>query len=151
MSDFPTPPPPADDLAALDHLIGTWKMTGGVEGTIRYEWMEGGYFLLQHVDLVQYGQPVRGMEITGHLRGFGEDPDPEIRSRYYDSAGNVFDYVYEPTGPRTLTIWAGQKGSPAYCQSVISEDGSTLTSTWAYPGGGGYTTTGTRVDQTVPT
>lgn len=56
--DFPTQPGPADDLEPLDHLVGTWEMSGGAEGTIRYEWMDGGHFLIQHVDLYQYGQQI---------------------------------------------------------------------------------------------
>lgn len=142
--DFPTQPGPADDLQTLDHLVGTWEMSGGAEGSIRYEWMDGGHFLIQHVDLEQYGQQITGIEIIGHLRPFGEEPDPEIRSRFFDSTGNTLDYVYEPTGVNTLTIWGGEKGSPAFCKTVLSDDGTTLISTWTYPGGGGYQTTDTK-------
>lgn len=145
-NDFPAPPEPADDLQALDHLVGTWQMSGGAEGTVRYEWMDGGYFLVQHVELQQFGQQISGLEMIGHLRPFGDDRDPEIRSRFYDSTGNTLDYVYEPSGDTTLTIWGGEKGSPAYCETVLSDDRATLTSTWTYPGGGGYQTTGTKVE-----
>jgi len=48
---------PSDALRALDRLVGIWRVSGGTEGTVRYEWMPGGFFLLQHVDLVQYGRP----------------------------------------------------------------------------------------------
>jgi hypothetical protein len=72
--------------------------------------MEGGYFLTQQVDLVQHGQAIKGIEIIGHLRPFGEPPSEEIRSRFYDSQGNTLDYVYELEGD-TLTVWGGEKGS----------------------------------------
>lgn len=36
----------------------------------------------------------------------------------------------------TLTIWGGEKGSPAYYRGTI--DGDTVTGAWVYPGGGGY-------------
>ena len=137
-------PEPSPDLRALDRLVGTWEIAGGARGTIRYEWMEGGFFLVQHVDLEQYGQQVKGIEIIGHERPFGAEPTEEITSRFYDNMGDTLDYVYELDGD-TLTIWAGEKGSPAYYRGTLSEDGNTMTGTWVYPGGGGYDSTATRV------
>lgn len=62
--------------------------------------------------------------VIGHLRPFGEDPSPDIRSRAYDSAGNTLDYVYELEGD-TLTIWGGERGSPAYYRGTFGADGAT--------------------------
>lgn len=135
---------PSEQLRKLDRMVGTWRVTGGAEGTVRFEWLPGGFFLLQHVDLVQDGRRVRGIEVIGHERPFGGGPGEEITSRFYDADGNTLDYVYEVNDDRTLTIWGGQKGSPAYCTSTLSEDGNTVTATWVWPGGG-YRTVGTRV------
>jgi hypothetical protein len=118
-------------------------MSGNTEGTISFEWMEGGFFLIQRLDFVQEGHRIKGMEIIGHERKFGEEPGEEIKSRVYDSEGNTLDYVYELDGD-TLTIWGGEKGSPAYYRGEFSDDGNTLTGRWVWPGGG-YETTATRV------
>lgn len=71
MSDNPTDteqtPRPNPDLQSLGRLIGTWKVSGGTAGTVSFEWMKGSFFLVQHVDLEQYGQKVKGLEIIGHL------------------------------------------------------------------------------------
>jgi hypothetical protein len=131
---------PNPDLRSLDKLVGTWKISGGSEVTVTYEWMEGGFFLIQHIDLNQ----AKGIEIIGHLRPYGEEPSKDIKSRYYASAGETLDYVYEVTG-NTLMIWFGEKGSPAHFKGEFSEDGNTLTGGWVYPGGGGYETISTRV------
>ncbi|HEX6569306.1 MAG TPA: hypothetical protein VF015_09070 [Acidimicrobiales bacterium] len=150
MPDDTTTPPempaptPNPDLAGLDRLVGTWKVSGGAEGTTTFSWMEGGFFLAQQVDLTQFGQAVKGLEIIGHEQPFGEAPKPAITSRYYDNMGNTFDYEYEIEGD-TLTIWAGGKGSPAYYRGTFSADGDTLTGSWVYPGGGGYDSISTRV------
>ena len=103
-----------------------------------------GFFLIQHVDLEQDGQKIKGIEIIGHLRPFGEAPSADIHSRYYDTLGNTLDYVYELDGD-TLTIWGGAKGSPAYYKGTFSADGNTCAGAWVYPGGGGYESTMTRV------
>lgn len=135
---------PSAGLQALDRLAGAWTVTGGAEGTVRYEWMAGRFFLLQHVELTQYGQPVTGMEVIGNLRPFGEPAGADVVSRFYDSTGNTLDYVYELDGD-TLTIWGGAKGSPAYYRGTFSPDGTTVTGEWTYPGGGGYRSTMTRI------
>jgi hypothetical protein len=137
-------PKPNPDLQALDRLVGTWKVAGGAEGTVAYEWLEGNFFLLQHVDLEQDGQRIKGIEVIGHVRPFGAAASEDIRSRYYDSVGNTLDDVYELEGD-TLTIWAGERGSPAYYKGTFSADGDSCAGAWVYPGGGGYESTMTRV------
>src|SRR5215207_561386 len=110
----------------------------------RFDRMEGGFFLIQRVDLEQYGQRIKGIEIIGHERPFGADPSEEIKSRFYSNTGDTLDNVYELQGD-TLTIWGGVRGSPAYYRGTFSDEGDTLSGAWHYPGGGGYEATSTRV------
>lgn len=139
------PPEPNPDLKSLDRLIGTWEISGDVEGRVTFEWMEGGFFLIQRVDLGQgIGQRIKGLEVIGHERLFGADPSEEIKSRFYSNTGDTLDYVYELEGD-TITIWAGEKGSPAYYRGTFDKDGDVLTGAWHYPGGGGYEATSTRI------
>src|SRR5215218_10336846 len=102
------PPTPNPDLRGLDRLVGTWNVSGGAQGQVTYEWMEGGFFLIQHVELEQYGQKSKGIEIIGHERQFGAEPSADIKSRFHDNLGNTLDYVYELEGD-TLTIWAARR------------------------------------------
>jgi hypothetical protein len=135
---------PNPDLKPLDRLIGTWKQAGELDGEIRYEWAEGGFFLLQHVDFTHGENKIKGIEIIGHEQNFGAEPSTEIKSRFYSFLdGMTIDYVYEMEGD-TLTIWGGEKGSPAYYKGTFSEDGNTLKGGWVYPGGG-YDAVSTRV------
>jgi len=136
---------PNPDLQSLDRLVGTWEISGGAEGVCSYEWMEGGFFLAQHVDLEQAGQKIKGLEIIGHTHPFGEEPSEDIQSRFYSLLdGMTLDYVYELKGD-TLTVWAGERGSPAYYEGRIGDDGDTVTGEWFIPGGGGYKSISTRI------
>jgi hypothetical protein len=127
-------------MTAPDRLVGTWEVTGGAVGTVSYEWMSGGFFLLQRVDLTQNGRRIIGLEVIGHLYNPFADASPseEIESRFYDNQGDTLDYVYELDGD-TLTIWAGEKGSPAYMRGAFSDDGSSLSGQWFYPMAGATT------------
>lgn len=139
-------PTPNPDLKGLDKLVGRWRQSGGIEGEITYEWMEGGFFLVQHVDLLHDGHQIKGMEIIGHTQMFGEESSEDIKSRFYSFLdGLTLDYVYEMAGDR-LTIWGGERGSPAYYQGTLSADGRVLTGGWVYPGGGGYEAISTRIN-----
>jgi len=131
---------PSPALRRLDRLVGTWELSGDVAGTVTYEWMEGGFFLIQRIDL---GEEASGMEVIGHERRLGEEPSVDVKSRFYSGTGDTLDYVYEIEGDE-LTVWFGERGSPAYYKGTFSGDGNVLRGAWHYPGGG-YEAISTRV------
>ena len=139
-------PGPAADLRTLDRLVGTWEVTGEAEGTVTYAWAEGGFFLFQHVELGGSG----GLEVIGHEHRYGAEPSADIRSRYYGfGEGETLDYTYEVVDD-VLTIWMGERDSPAYYRGEFSPGGDVLTGAWHYPGGGGYSTVATKVPVSAP-
>ena len=107
------PQAPNPDLKRLDTVVGTRAMSGEVHGTVTYEWMDGGCFLIQHVNLEQQdGQHTKGMELIGHLQRYGEAPRTDMHARSYARTGETLENVYEVEGD-TLTIWFGARASPA--------------------------------------
>ena len=49
---------------------------------------------MQHVDLEQGGQKIKGIEIIGYDRGFGAtEPSKNIKSHWFDNMGDTFDYT----------------------------------------------------------
>jgi len=147
--EFPTVPEPTEALRRLDRLVGTWDLSGETGGTVTYEWMEGGYFLLQRVRMTHDGHEVVGLEVIGNERPFGAaGPSEDVKSRFYAATGDTLDYVYELAGD-TLTIWGGEKGSPAYFRGTFTDGDTRLDGAWVYPGGGGYHSTMTRSDRTT--
>ena len=137
-----TPSALVGQLAEL--LGGEWRLEGDADGEIRFERSEGGFFLIQHIDLRVFGRQVRGMEIIGHLHRLNDRPSDEVWTRFYSFAdGLTLDYVYELNG-RVLTIWFMKKGSDNRYTGCFSEDGNSFEGAWAWPGGG-YRVKGTRI------
>ncbi|NUO56065.1 MAG: hypothetical protein HOV78_05340 [Hamadaea sp.] len=135
----PTSATPHPALKTLDTLVGTWTISGpGHDGTVTYEWMPGGHFLIQHVHLIQDGHATHGVEYIGYDADSGT-----LRSHYFGSSGDLLEYTYDITG-RELTIWFGQPGSPAYYRGTFDESGDSAAGAWTWPGGG-YESTMTRV------
>ncbi len=137
---------PNPDLKSLEKLVGMWKISGpDIKGQVSFEWLYGGFFLMQHVDLEHGGRIIKGIEIIGHDRRFGAtEPSQHIKSHWFGNTGETFDYTYE-VDDNTLTIWGGEKGSPAYYQGTWSNDDNINSGAWHYLGGGGYQSTMTRI------
>ena len=77
-------PQPDATLKRLGRLVGTWQVSGEAHGTVTYEWMEGGFFLIQHIDLGQ------AKALIAEFVAGGGDPDacqvPTSRPRRLSAA-----------------------------------------------------------------
>ncbi len=140
------PPPPCTRhpaLSQLDKLVGTWRVwdpsgADAVRGQVSCEWMEGGFYLMQYVDL----DTTKGIEIIGY------DEDYQmLKSHFFSHTGERREYVYEIEDD-TLII---SIESPDLCGDFVgtfSEDGSAYTGSWEWTQGGieiGYDMTAARV------
>lgn len=132
-------PAPNPALRTLDRLVGTWDVSGeDIQGQVKFEWMEGGYFLMQHVNFVHDGRPIKGIEIIGY-----DEPSNSLKSHYFgNDPSGILEYTWELSDD-TLTIWYGEAGSPSKFTGKFSADGNSNTGAWEWPGGG-YSSTMTR-------
>ncbi len=144
------PPQPNPALKRLDVIVGTWDLKGResgpdgeVYGQMAFEWLEGGYYLVQRVGIDYIGRKIEGVEYIGY------DESNEVLKSYFFSnhgpgpfGGIALEYVWE-VGDDTLTIWGGFVGSPASFKGTFSDDHNTITGRWEWPGGG-YEATMTR-------
>lgn len=138
----PAGPNPA--LRSLDRLVGAWDVSGpGISGRVAFEWMEGGFFLIQRVDLDHGGDRIRGVEYIGF-----DEESGSLKSHFFGNAGGILEYAYEVEGD-TLKIWFGDVGSPARFEGRFSDDGDTNTGGWTWPGGG-YESTMSRATGETP-
>jgi hypothetical protein len=133
VADLPKTPHP--ELRKLQPIVGRWRITGPeVKGEVTYEWMEGGFFLIQRFDLVNFGSHHKGIEYAGW-----DDDTGTVRSRLMGTDGARFTYTYALDG-NVYTYWFGEKGSPTFSRGTISDDGREIVGRWEIPGapGGGY-------------
>lgn len=137
-------------LERLEILVGIWEMVGResgplgeIRGQVRFEWLEGGHFLVQHVDVDHIGRRVKGVEIIGYGRDWDGTISQDCISHYFDNDGNAFTYTWDVDAD-SLTIWGGRRGSPAAFRGRFSDDRNTISGAWQWPGGG-YEATMTRV------
>jgi hypothetical protein len=75
-------PQPNHALKSLDVMVGAWELKGresGPDGEIHgrptLEWMEGGFYLVQRVDIDYIGRRIVGTEYIGYDE---EEPQPEV-------------------------------------------------------------------------
>ena len=131
------PPQPNPALNSLDVMVGTWELKGresGLLGEIHgrptFEWMEGGYYLVQHVDIDYIGRRIVGTEYIGY-----DEENDNLRSYFFSNEGPgpfgrvALEYVWE-VGEDTFTIWGGEVGSPASFKGRFSDDRTTISGHW---------------------
>jgi hypothetical protein len=136
---------PVPALRCLESLVGTWKVTGRefgsdgeITGQVSFEWSEDGTFLIQQVDLNHNGYNIKGFEYIGY-----DEESQSIKSRFFDTTGNLYEYVWELDGD-SLTIWGGYAGSAAVFRGRFSSNHNRYSGRWDWPGGG-YESNMTRI------
>jgi hypothetical protein len=137
-------PEPSPALESLDVMVGMWDLKGPesgpdgeIHGQVTFEWMEGGFFLVQSVDLDYVGRKIKGVEYIGY-----DGSNNTLKSYFFSNTGPgpfggvALEYVWELGDDDTLTIWGGFVGSPAAFKGEFSDDHNTITDRWEWPGGG---------------
>ena len=83
---------PRPGLRSLDKLVGTWRVSGpDIEGYVTYEWMEGGFFLVCHVDFKGVVGSGTGITVMGYSVGEKAYSYREFNSwgEFTDSKGSL--------------------------------------------------------------
>jgi len=127
-----------EELSRLDVLIGRWEMETTFEagyfgpgspaitsrgGRTDFEWLEGGFFLIQHF-VADHPAAPSGIAIIG----VGPVPGT-FTQRYYDSRGVARTYQMS-LDDRVWKLW---REAPGFCQrytGLVSDDGSTIAGAW---------------------
>jgi hypothetical protein len=116
---------PNSALKSLEKLVGKWKATdpsgsGAIDGATTFEWMEGGNFLLQHVD---FGDS-KGIEIIGF-----DEESKSLKSHYFDGSGKILEYTYE-LHDDMLTVSIDMPRAKGQFIAKFSDNGNTYAGSW---------------------
>jgi hypothetical protein len=135
----------------LEKLVGTWTIKGrtldseedNISGQTTFEWLPGGFFLQQRIEMDFMGFKIQSLELIGH------DPSTQAFSSYVYSNmwGTPVPYKWD-LQDNVLKI---SLEGVANFNSTFSEDGNTFSGGWRSepgkegPGNVPYDVTGTRV------
>src|SRR5687768_10667778 len=122
---------PSADHKRLQVFVGRWRTLGqtiatdsapamSIVGTDSYEWLDGGFFLVHHVDVRMGDQAMRGIEIIGYDRATNSYP-----TRSFDSQGNAGSY----TATVNDDIWTFARESER-ATVVFSNNGNAMSAEW---------------------
>jgi len=120
------PPEPDPALRRLDRFVGTWEVRGrtldveqdNVSGRLTFEWLPGGFFLQQRVQLSFMGYDIAGLEVIGY------DPSTVFASM----VGVPIPYEWDVQGDR-VTIRTELAGGATFT-GMWAEDGSSMSGGW---------------------
>ncbi|GAB3226995.1 hypothetical protein [Spirosoma arcticum] len=115
------PVEPNSALRSLDRLVGTWQVSDEAQGQITFRWMEGGYFLIQEVDL---NGGAKGIEFIGY-----DAESKTLKSHYFNNTGNLLEYTYKTEG-KAYTVAIDMPGRKGQFVAEFSDDDNTLTGRW---------------------
>ena len=145
---MPTPDPA---LKRLEKLVGTWDITGhtldsendNISGRTTFEWLPGGFFLQQRIEMNFMGYKIQSLELIGY------DPSTQAFSShaYSNMAPFALPYRWDVQDNILKISIEGAK-----FKGTFSEDGNTFSGGWrpdpAKEGAGhvAYDVVGTRLD-----
>ena len=126
-------PRPDPALKRLEKFIGTWEMKGrtlnskedNVVGRTTFEWLPGGFFLQQRIELNFMGMELRSVELIRY------DPDTQsFPSHVYSNMSPMpLPYTWDVQGD-DLTISVAYGPIDATFQGKFSEDGKRFSGGW---------------------
>jgi hypothetical protein len=111
---------PNPELKKLDKLVGIWNVSGEVCGQGSYSWMEGGFFLIQYVDL----EGAKGIEFIGY-----DEENGILRSHYFDDDGKVIEYTYK-VSESDYIISIDMPGIKGRFDGKYSNNGNIISGNW---------------------
>jgi hypothetical protein len=125
-------PAPDPALKRLEFFVGAWAMKGrtlesseeNVTGQTTFEWLPGGFFLQQRVELDFAGYEIRGLEVIGY------DPSTDTfpSTVYSNMVGVPLPYQYEVQGNNVRI--RTEFGGGATFTGTLSEDGNSFSGGW---------------------
>ena len=126
-------PKPDPALKRLNKFVGTWEMKGrtlnskedNVYGRATFEWLPGGFFLQQRIELNFMGMELRSLELIRY------DPETQAFPSYvYSNMSPIpLPYKWDVQG-ETLKISVDYGPINATFKGKFSKDGKSFSGAW---------------------
>ncbi len=126
-------PKPDPALKRLEKFVGTWEMKGrtldskndNVFGHATFEWLPGGFFLQQRIELSFMGMDLRSLELIRY------DPETQAFPSYVYSNMSPIPLPYKwDIQDDTLTISVAYGPIDATFKGKFSQDGKRFSGGW---------------------
>jgi hypothetical protein len=122
------PPTPEPALKRLDVLVGKWNVKGHtsnpndvITGQATFEWLPGGFFLIQRFEFNFIGQEIKGLEVIGY-----DKSSKAFSASVYSNMGEFAVPYKWDVQDDIVTHWT--EGS--HFKGKLSDNGNTLTGAW---------------------
>ena len=123
-----TPPPrPNPAMKRLEPLIGTWDISGHancdegeIYGRTHFEWIVGGFFLVQRFWMNFLGQKLQGIEVIGY-----DTSTKTFKSTVFSNNGINGPYYWD-VQENIVSHWT----EDSHFRGVLNDEGTTLTGGW---------------------
>ena len=138
-TDAPPRTAPAAGHKLLTMFVGEWNVAGHqlesrvgpaaeISGTERFEWLEGGFFLVHHFDARVGGVPAVCIEVTG----FDAAGGTYGTHTFYNNGQRADWQMVERDGTWTLTgEWPMPEGAAQVrCTITFGDEGNSRTGIW---------------------
>jgi hypothetical protein len=133
-------------LKQLDALVGEWEMQASIGGQplgksrARFEWLEGGAFLVEHADTVPANSPLPPEWVANSpfpiTTLFGLDDATERFCMLYADNRGLFRIYQMSIGDGVWKVWRDAPGFFQRFTGTFGDDGSSITAYWEWSSDG---------------
>ena len=113
---------PNPALKSLNRLLGAWVVTGEAHGQVTFNWMEGGFFMVQDIDLIG----TKGIEFIGY-----DKSSKSLKSHYFDTNGQVLEFTYE-TSESGHIVFIDMPGIKGKFKGKFGKGGEIINGKWKW-------------------
>jgi hypothetical protein len=113
---------PNPALKKLSWLSGTWMVSGEAHGHVTFSWMEGGFFMVQDIDLIG----MKGIAFIGY-----NAESKKLESYYFGYNGRVLEGTCEISESKQI-ISVEMKAVKEKFDGKLSNGGQTISGRWRW-------------------
>ncbi len=113
---------PNPALKKLNWLLGAWTVSGEAHGQVTFNWMEGGFFMVHHIDMIG----IKGIGFIGYNAEI-----KKLKYHYFDNNGQMLECTCEISEGQEI-VFVGVQGVKEKFNGEFSNGGKTIDGKWVW-------------------